>query len=195
MTASAARQHPAAAIISDWLEPRTWVIVTTLAVGAAADGLAGAGWAVLAVISASVLPTLLISRRVRHGQVADRHLHTRQQRLPVMAFIIAVIAACLVLLAFAGAPRAVIAQTSTMLAAVTVLTVVTAWWKISLHCAASAGGVTILIITFGPALAAGYVLTLLIAWSRVVLRDHSVAQAAAGIAAGLASALVYLVLR
>lgn len=195
MTAAARTPHPVAAVISDWLEPRTWIAVVTLAVGADADGLPGAGWALLAVMTAAVLPTLLIRRGVRKGRYSDPHLTSRPQRLPVMLFIIAAVAACLGLLALAGAPRAVVVLTLTMLAAVTLLTAVTTVWKISIHCAVSCGGVTVLVITFGPWLAAGYLLTTLVAWSRVVLRDHTVAQVAVGAVAGAASAMLYLGLR
>lgn len=195
MSAPGRGRYRAADIVSEWLEPRVWIAATTLVVGAVADGVAGTGWAMLAVLAATVLPTLVIRYGVRRGTFHDRHLKSRRQRLPVLAFTITVVGACLLLLALAGAPRAVIALTGTMLATVTMLTIITAWWKISLHCATSAGCVTILIITFGPALVAGYLLIALIAWSRIVLRDHTTAQAGAGIVAGLASALIYLALR
>jgi hypothetical protein len=82
-----------------------------------------------------------------------------------------------------------------MLGTVSLLTAITAAWKISIHCATASASIMILAITFGPALAAGYLLVALTSWSRIVLRDHTVAQAAAGIIAGAATALLYLPLR
>jgi hypothetical protein len=195
MTVAGRTSHPVAQRITDWLEPRIWITGVTLAVGWHADGIAGTGWALLAVLAALVLPALLINRGIRRGTYADRHVPDRRQRIPVMLAAIGCVAVCLLLLALAGAPREVVALTFTMLAAVTALTAVTAVWKISIHCAVAAGGVTVLIITFGAAMAAGYLLVALVSWSRVVLRDHTTAQAAAGIAAGIGSALLYLAIR
>jgi hypothetical protein len=193
MTA-ASRARPTARAVSDWLEPRAWIIAVTIAVGAGTAGLAGAGWAVLAVIAATVVPTLVIRHGVRLGRY-DRHLGDRHQRIPVMLFIIGSVGACLALLALAGAPRTVIVLTLTMLAAITVLTAVTTAWKISIHCATACGAATVLVITFGPALAVTYLLVGLVSWSRLALRDHTLAQVTAGLAAGAASALIYLALR
>lgn len=195
MTATRAPSRPAAQLISDWLEPRTWVTGTGLLIGWHADGIAGAGWAMLAVLAGTILPALVISRGVRRGRYADRHLTDRRQRLPVLLFVLACVAASLGLLAWAGAPRDVIALNVTMAAAITVLTVITAAWKISIHCAVCSGGATILVITFGAVLAPAYLLVALASWSRVALRQHTPTQAIAGAAAGAASALIYLALR
>jgi hypothetical protein len=195
VTVAAVRAHPIARYISDWFEPRTWITVVTIGVGWHAGGLAGAGWGLLAVVAAAVLPTLLIKHGVRLGRYTDSHLSNRRQRLPVMAFVVTCVAVSLGLLSLAGAPRAVIVLNLTMLAAISVLTAITTVWKISIHCAVSCGGVTVLVITFGPALAVGYLLVALTSWSRVVLREHTAAQAIAGIIAGAASALIFLALR
>jgi hypothetical protein len=195
MTTDGIACHPVAQRITDWLDPRIWITGVTLAVGWEADGIAGIGWALLAVLAALVLPALMVNRGIRRGAYADRHVPDRRQRVPVMLAAIGCVAAALFVLAVAGAPREVIALTFTMLAAVTALTAVTTVWKISIHCAVAAGGVTVLIITFGAVMAAGYLLVALVSWSRVVLRDHTAAHAAAGIAAGIGSALLYLAVR
>ena len=57
----AARQGPPgslAARVTYLLEPKNWLIVTVVGVGAHADGLAGAGWGLLAAFFAAVLPTV-----------------------------------------------------------------------------------------------------------------------------------------
>jgi len=195
MTAEPARSRPVAQVVSDWLEPRIWVTVTSLLVGWQADGLAGAGWALLAVLGGTVLPALVIRHGVHRGKYADRHLTDREQRLPILLFVVASVAATLGLLAWAGAPRDVIALTASMAVGITVVTIITAAWKISIHCAVCAGGATALVITFGPAVVPVYLLVVLACWSRVALREHTPAQVIAGAAAGAASALIYLALR
>jgi hypothetical protein len=192
--APAAAARPVARHVSDWLDPRMWITVVTIAVGWHAAGLAGAGWGLLAVAAAVILPALIVRHGVRLGRYADRHITDRRQRIPVLLFAAASVTTCMALLAMAGAPRAVIALTIAMLAAITVITAVTAVWKISVHCAVAAGGATVLVITFGPALAVTYLAVGLAAWSRVALGDHTPAQAATGVLAGASSALIFLAL-
>jgi hypothetical protein len=195
MTATPAMRYPAAQLITDWFEPRTWIIAVNVLAGWHAGSIAGAGWGLLAVVFAAMLPMLVVKHGVRRGRLTDRHLGDRHQRIPVMVFAIGCVAVSLAILAAAGAPRAVIALNITMLGTVTFLTLITTAWKISIHCATASASIMILAITFGPALAAGYLLVALTSWSRIVLRDHTVAQVIAGIIAGAATALLYLALR
>jgi hypothetical protein len=50
-----------AARVTYLLEPKNWLIVTVVGIGAHADGLAGAAWGLLAAFFAAVLPTVFIS--------------------------------------------------------------------------------------------------------------------------------------
>ena len=187
--------RPAAERVSYLLEPKNWIIVTTLAVGWHADGTAGLGWGALAALFAGVLPTVFISRGVRRGQWDDRYVGARRPRLIVLSFIIASVAAGLGLLAGLGAPGELTGYVGCMLASVAVLAAITTVWKISIHCAVAAGSVTILALLLGPWVAPGYLLVALTAWSRVVLKDHTAAQVAAGSLLGAAAAAVtYLII-
>jgi hypothetical protein len=76
-----------AARVTYLLEPKNWLIVTVVGVGAHADGLAGAAWGLLAAFFAAVLPTVLISYGIRHGRWEDRNVGTRRARLVVLGFI------------------------------------------------------------------------------------------------------------
>ena len=66
------------------LEPKNWLIVTMIAVGAHADGLAGAGWGMLAAFFAAVLPTVFIDYGIRRGHFDDRNVGARRPRLVVL---------------------------------------------------------------------------------------------------------------
>ena len=66
-----------AARVTYLLEPKNWLIVTVVAVGAYADGRAGAGWGLLAAFFAAVLPTAFISYGVRRGRWEDRNVGAR----------------------------------------------------------------------------------------------------------------------
>jgi len=177
---------------SYWLEPKNWLIVTMVGIGWHADGRAGIGWGLLAALFAAVLPTLFISHGIRRGRWSDRNVGARRPRLIVLAFITWSVAAGLILLVAAGAPRMLTGYLAFMLASVAVLAAITTVWKISIHCAVASGSVAVLALTYGPPVLAGYALVALLGWSRVALADHTVAQVVAGSVLGAgAAALAY----
>jgi membrane-associated phospholipid phosphatase len=176
--------------VSYLLEPKNWIIATTLAIGWHAAGAAGLAWGAVAALFAGVLPMVFISRGVRRGRWDDRYVSDKRPRLIVLAFIIASVAAGLALLIGFGAPRELSGYIGCMLASVAVLAAITTVWKVSIHCAVAAGSVTILALLFGPLLVPAYLLVALTAWSRVTLKDHSTAQVIAGSLLGVAAAVV-----
>jgi membrane-associated phospholipid phosphatase len=179
--------------VTYWLEPKNWLLVTVVLIGWHADGRAGIGWALLAGLFTAVLPTLFIGYGIRRGRWGDRNVGARRPRLLVLAFITASVAAGLILLVAAGAPRLLTGYLAFMLGSVAVLALVTVVWKISIHCAVASGSVTILALLFGPLVLPLYVLVALLGWSRVALRDHTAAQVVAGAVLGAgAAALAYL---
>jgi membrane-associated phospholipid phosphatase len=184
------RNKSAAEQVSYLLEPKNWIIVTTLAVGWHADGAAGLGWGAVAALFAGVVPMAFISRGVRRGQWADRYVGARRPRLIVLGFIIASVTAGLALLVTLGAPGELSGYVGCMLASVALLAAITTVWKISIHCAVASGSVTILALLFGPWLIPAYLLVALTALSRVVVKDHTTAQVIAGALLGAAAAAV-----
>jgi membrane-associated phospholipid phosphatase len=184
------RRRSAAQWVTYLLEPKNWIIATVIAVGWKADGVAGLGWGLLAAFFAAILPTLFITRGIRRGRWADRNVGAKRPRLIVLSFIIASLAAGLILLATLGAPRELTGYFGCMLASVAVLAAITTVWKISIHCAVASGSVTILTLLYGPWLIPAYALVGLTAWSRVALKDHTAAQVIAGSVLGAAAAVV-----
>jgi membrane-associated phospholipid phosphatase len=176
--------------VSYLLEPKNWIIATTLAVGWHADGADGLAWGAVAALFAGVLPMVFISRGVRRGRWDDRYVGAKGPRLIVLAFIIASVAAGLALLVGLGAPGELSGYVGCMLVSVAVLAAITTVWKISIHCAVAAGSVTILTLLLGPWLLPAYLLVALTGWSRVMLKDHTTAQVIAGSLLGAAAAVV-----
>ncbi len=174
------------------LEPKNWLIVTVIGVGVHADGLAGAGWGLLAAFFAAVLPTTFIDFGIRRGRFDDRNVGARRPRLIVLTFITTSVATGLILLLVLHAPAVLTGYLAFMLVSVAALAAITLVWKISIHCAVASGSVTILALVYGPLVLAGYLLVGLLGWSRVAVRDHTVAQVVGGIVLGAAAAaLVY----
>jgi membrane-associated phospholipid phosphatase len=184
------RNRSTAEWVSYLLEPKNWIIATTLAVGWHSDGGAGLAWGSVAAMFAGVLPMVFISRGVRSGRWADRYVGAKRPRLIVLSFIIASVAVGLALLVSLGAPGELTGYIGCMLGSVAVLAAITSVWKISIHCAVASGSVTILTLLFGPWLAPAYLLVGLTAWSRVVVKDHTAAQVIAGSVLGAAAAIV-----
>jgi len=177
-----------AAWVTFLLEPKNWLIVTVIGVGVHADGLAGAGWGLLAAFFAAVLPTVFIDYGIRRGRFDDRNVGARRSRLIVLTFITTSVATGLTLLLVLGAPAMLTGYLAFMLVSVAVLAVITLVWKISIHCAVASGSVTILALAYGPLVLVGYLLVGLLGWSRVAVRDHTVWQAIGGSVLGAAAA-------
>jgi membrane-associated phospholipid phosphatase len=171
------------------LEPKNWIIATTLAVGWHADGGRGLAWGAVAALFAGVVPMAFINRGIRHGRWDDRNVGAKGPRLIVLGFIIASVALGLALLVGLGAPTELSGYFACLLGSVAVLAAITTVWKISIHCAVASGSVTILVLLFGPWLVPAYLLVALTGWSRVVVKDHSIAQVIAGSLLGLVAAV------
>jgi membrane-associated phospholipid phosphatase len=184
------RPRGAAEWVTYLLEPKNWIIVTTVAVGWHAAGLRGLAWGAVAAVFAGVVPTLFINRGIRDGRWADRNVGARRPRLIVLAFIIASVAVGLALMVGLGAPGELSGYFACMLGSITVLAAITTVWKISIHCAVASGSVTILALLFGPWLVPAYALVALTGWSRVALKDHTAAQVVAGSVLGAVAAVI-----
>ena len=184
------RPRGAAEWVTYLLEPKNWIIATTLAVGWHAAGLRGLAWGAVAAVFAGVLPTLFINRGIRDGRWVDRNVGAKRARLIVLAFIIASVAVGLVLMVGLGAPTELSGYFGCMLGSIAVLAAITTVWKISIHCAVASGSVTILALLFGPWLVPAYLLVALTGWSRVALKDHTTAQVVAGSLLGAVAAVV-----
>jgi membrane-associated phospholipid phosphatase len=187
----AARQQWLARRCSYLFEPKNWLVVTLLGLGWRFDAgsrAAGLGWGALAATFAAGIPMLFIGHGVRNGRFADRNVGARGPRLLVLCVIIVSLGAGLALLILLGAPRQLAGYLIFVLCSVALLALVTAMWKISIHCAVAAGSVAVLARAYGPALLALLVLVALVGWSRVTMRDHTVSQVVAGAVLGAATA-------
>ena len=169
--------------ITDNADPKNVILVVVPVLSVVKDGLLGLAWAAFAVVFAAVIPTLFIRKRG-----GDRHVGDRRRRVLVIPFIMTSVLVCLAVMVLAHAPRDLVAMVVAMFATLVPILVITAWWKVSVHTAVSGGAVAILALVLGVWWLLGYLLVAVIAWSRVVLRDHTLAQTLVGTAVGTLTA-------
>ncbi|MFJ2509848.1 hypothetical protein ACIQJX_26425 [Streptomyces griseoviridis] len=166
--------------ITDWLEPKNWIIAVTLLIGWHVAHWTGVAWGIVGALFAAMIPIMFIKCGVRRGYWGDRHVGAKPARLLVMAVILLSVTTGIILMIIARAPRTMIALIVSMLVTLAILAVITFAWKISVHQAVSAGACAMLVETYGAWMACGFLLVGMVGWSRVKLRDHTRNQVIAG---------------
>ncbi|MDP8930084.1 MAG: phosphoesterase PA-phosphatase [Actinomycetota bacterium] len=153
-------------------------------------------WGLLASLFASVIPFLFILRGVMRRRLTDHHVRLREQRpIPLIVGAASVLIG-LGLLAWAGAPREIVALVAAMLVGLVTSTLVTLFWKLSIHTAVTAGALVILVLVFGRAFLVMTPVVGLVGWARVASGDHDLGQVLAGAALGTTVAgVVFSLLR
>lgn len=180
---------PFARRVTNGLDPKYLLFGVFPLVGASGGQAVGIGWGLLAAAVFVIPPSLVVYAGVRGGRWSDRHLSVRTQRLPVAVGLSVYVTAVVVLLYAVDAPRPVTATAFTMAALCALTTVLTAVWKVSVHCTVACAFVAVLSCAYDaeapwPFMAAP--LVALIGWSRVRLRAHTVAQVMVGCLLGTA---------
>lgn len=138
-----------------------------------------------------VLPPLgYIVWLVRTGVIEDIYMPERRTRLAPLAVLIFWLLVCLNLIRYWQAPPAVevIVLATTVL--VSVLSLVTLFWKISFHSATITAAATATLMIAGTTSWPVALLVPLVGWSRVRLRRHTVRQVIYGAVIGAVIALL-----
>lgn len=149
-------------------------------------------WFGLYILAAIVPPVLYVVYGVRSGSITDVHIKVRTQRF--VPFVLATVSSALLALLYVwfDAPRELVIMALIMSVAALFFTVITLFWKISLHAGVFAAGAVIM----GGLLGWGWLWSLAllpaVIWARVKRRRHTLGQALAGV--GLAAAVVLVML-
>jgi membrane-associated phospholipid phosphatase len=132
----------------------------------------------------------------RRGRWDGHHVRDREHRLVPMAMCLLSALAGLAILLVGSAPRDVIALSWAMIVTLRVCTLITRWWKVSLHATVAGGAVATVTLLYGPWLLFLVGLLGLVCWSRVKLTDHTATQVIVGALLGPAvGGAVFLLLR
>lgn len=186
-----------ARIVTDVLAPGYVVIGLLLVIGWHSSGtVEGLGWGLAAAVICGAFPLGVVLLGARRHWWTDVHVSVREQRLvPFAAAVAANLGGVGVLLA-ARAPRELIALVLAILTGLVAGGIITIWWKISGHTSVAAAAAAALTVACGPWFLMAFAGVLAVGWSRVALRDHTPAQATAGVLLGvLAVCLTFAPLR
>ncbi|MFC9329041.1 hypothetical protein [Kitasatospora sp. NPDC057015] len=186
----------AARITTDVLAPANLVIALLLLVGwHSTRSWSGLGWGLLAALFCGVIPISIVLFGVKRGELTDKHIRVRRQRVVPMSLSLVSVAAGITLLYVLGAPADVSALVVAMLVGLVSSLLVTIGWQISIHNSVAGGSVMILLLVFGPWMLPTVLGAAAIGWSRIVLKAHTIGQVLAGTALGGTAALCFALLR
>jgi hypothetical protein len=177
-------------VVSEVLAPAVLVGALLIAVGWHAGEQAGVSrwWGLPGAVFAAAIPLAYVLRGVRQGRLTSHHIPERAHRRVPLLFGIASVAVGLTLLILLDAPREVIALLAAGGAGLVVFTVVTLWWKMSIHAGVAGGTAMVLVVVYGPVALIAAPFALLSCWARVRLSAHTPAQVVAGALVGTAIA-------
>jgi hypothetical protein len=170
-----------------------FIVIVLLAFRGTDSAATAIKWASIST-SLSVLPVLLaVFYLVRRNKLDGFFSNPRPQRTGIYLIASAFGALGYGLLWYLKAPELLVATFAAGLSAIVIFAGINLLWKISLHMAFLSGAVVILIIVYGVAAVGTLALLPPVAWSRMVLKQHSALQTAAGafIAAGIVSGIFW----
>ncbi|MGW4894077.1 hypothetical protein ACWEQL_17665 [Kitasatospora sp. NPDC004240] len=194
--ADSSPRQKAARVITDVLAPANLVIALLLLVGwHSTESWSGLGWGLLAALFCGVIPISIILFGVRRGELTDKHIRVRRQRLVPMALSLVSVVVGIATVYLLDAPRDVSALVVAMLVGLVTSLLVTVGWQISIHNSVAGGAAMILVLAFGPVMLPSALLVVAVGWSRLVLKAHTLAQILAGTALGGTAALTFALLR
>lgn len=176
-------RYRVARVITEVLSPAVVVILLPISVAWTATGQDTLRTLLLTLVVAvfySVLPMIFIVRGARAGRWDGHHVRDREHRLvPLLMCLLSGLVGLTILL-LSRAPRDVLGLAWAMIATLLVCTVITNWWKVSLHATVAGGAVAMLTLLYGPWLLLLIAPVALVCWSRVQLTDHTATQVVVG---------------
>jgi hypothetical protein len=180
-------------MISEATKPQLVALPTlfVIALASAPNTIHAVLWWSVAAAGISIAPHFFVLRGVRRGDLTDRRVSVREQRLIPLLFALGCVAGSLALLLLLQASPDLVATVAAVTVAMATATLVTRHWKISMHLVGMSGALTVLVLMFGRLYLSLMPLLVIGAWARWKVGAHTPMQTAAGVALG-ASATITL---
>lgn len=154
------------------------------------DKMAALNWAMLCILFGMIIPFIYIFFLYRKNKIYDIHMPDRKNRMKPMVFTIISNIAGFTVLYLLKAPFFLRTLCILSIISTSILTVITIYWKISLH----TSWITSIVITFNVLLGPWMLLLLplipIIGWARVRVKRHTKPQVILG--AGISSVICFL---
>lgn len=154
------------------------------------DKVAALNWALLSILFGMIIPFLYVFFLYRKNKIYDRHIPDKNNRIKPLIFALICYIAGFTVLYLLKAPFFLKTIFILSIISTSILTVITYYWKISLH----ASWITFTVITFnvlfGPWMLVLLPLIPIIGWARVRAKRHTTPQVLMG--AGISSIIAFL---
>lgn len=144
------------------------------------DLVQGLRWIILMSPFLLFLPLIFFAVSYKLGWVSDIDLSNREERPMFLLVFVLSLAAASAVLYFIDVPTKLFVYVFSGLIMTTVTSIITLYWKISFHTAATTSVVTAINILGGLRFAPFFVLIPIIAWARIVLKKHTFNQVLGG---------------
>jgi len=149
-------------------------------------------WAFICLLFGTVIPYLYISLLYRNKEIDDMHIPNREDRIKPMLVSFASYTMCLVILYVLEGPLFLKSIFAVSVVSTVIFTIITYFWKISLHIS----WITFVVITFNILFGKWMLLMVplipVIGWARVRIKKHTINQVIFGIGVStVTSVLIY----
>ena len=154
------------------------------------DKMAALNWAMLCLLFGMILPFIYVFFLYRKNKILDMHMPDRNNRMKPMIFTLISYITGFTVLYLLKAPFFLRTIFVLSIISTSIFTVITLYWKISLH----ASWITFIVITFNVLLGPWMLLLMplipIIGWARVRAKRHTTPQVVMG--AGISSIICFL---
>jgi len=155
------------------------------------DKMAALSWALLCILFGMIIPFMYIFLLYRKNKIYDIHIPEKNKRIKPLLFTLLSYITGLIVLYLLDAPLFLKVIFILTIISASVYTLITYYWKISMH----ASYITFVVITFnilmGPWMLLLLPLIPIVGWARIKAKRHTKPQVLTG--AGLASIISFLV--
>lgn len=149
-------------------------------------------WGLFYIFLVIGLPTLYVYWLLRKGKISDFHMRSREERMKPMYFTIAACILAWIILNLFDVRYELRLFAGIGILLTSLLTVITKFWKISIHATSVGGLSTFLVALFGWSFGLVLLAIPLVTWARMRTNNHSFKQLMAGTLVGSFFILIVL---
>jgi len=149
------------------------------------------GWASLCILFGTVIPYIYVGFLYKKKIISDIHIPKKEERIkPLIVSFVSYVICFIILYALKG-PLFLKSIFAVSIVSTIIFTIITYFWKISLHTSWITFGVITLVILFGKWMLLLILLIPAIGWARVRIKRHTVIQVVLG--AGISTVTTFVI--